>query len=70
MNTPTQPSGGDRERDRAAIARALDASEQYFVQRDRMNATVHLAPVRYSPVTELVQQGREAAARLEAAADA
>lgn len=67
MNTPAQPSDGDR--DREAIARALDASEQFFMERDRMNAMVHLAPVRYSPVTELVQQGREAAARLEAAAD-
>lgn len=68
MNTPEQPSGSDQ--DRRAIARALDASEQYFAQRDRMNAVVHLAPVRYSPVTELVQQAQEAAARLEAAADA
>jgi len=68
VNTPAQPSDGDR--DREAIARALDASEQYFMERDRMNAMVHLAPVRYSPVTELVHQGRQAAARLKAAADA
>lgn len=68
MNLSTQPSGPGP--DREAIARALAASEQYFMERDRMNATVHLAPVRLSPVTELVQQDREACARLEAAADA
>lgn len=68
MNTPAEPSGADQ--DREAIALALDASEQYFRQRDRMNAIVHLTPVRYSPVTELVQQAQKAAARLEAAAHA
>jgi hypothetical protein len=68
VNPPAQPSGPSQ--DREAIARALAVSEQYFVERDRMNATLHLAPVRYSPVTELVQQAREACTRLEAAADA
>lgn len=57
-------------RDLAAIRRALTAAEEFFVRRDQMNAVVHLAPVRYSPVTELVQHGLEATGRLQEAARA
>lgn len=38
------------------VVQALQASEQFFAQRDLANAAVHLAPVRYSPITHLVRQ--------------
>lgn len=56
--------------DLAIVVRALEASDQYFAHRDQMNAAVHLAPTRYSPATALVQQGLDAAKRLQEAAGA
>lgn len=41
------------------VERALDEAEKMMTHRDRSNAAVHVAPVRYSPLTELVRQARE-----------
>jgi hypothetical protein len=46
------------------IRRALDTAEAFFRHRDEMNADVHLAETRYSPITVLVGEARDAAYRL------
>ncbi len=37
------------------IRDTLEVVEEFFVKRDEMNAQVHLAQVRLSPITERVQ---------------
>ena len=42
------------------MAGALDTAAAFFVARDEMNAHVHLAPIRLSPITVEVQEALEA----------
>lgn len=57
----------DSAHDMATVLEALKAAKHFMERRDQMNAAVHLAPVRYSPATELVQRGLEAAGHVRAA---
>lgn len=58
---------GDVGDDITRVITALEAAEQFMASRDQMNAAVHLAPVRYSPATDLVRSGLDAAGRVRSA---
>ena len=38
------------------IQDGLNAATKFFIARDEMNSFVHLADIRYSPITEQVAQ--------------
>jgi hypothetical protein len=50
--------------DAELISKALAAAAGYFVERDRMNALVHLSEVRWSPITDLVTEAAAVARRI------
>ena len=55
----------DEKREVIKITDALVKAHRFFVNRDTMNAAVHLAEtVRYSPLTSEVETAVEAAHRL------
>ena len=41
------------------IVNALRVATEFFIARDEMNSHVHLADVRYSPITEMSAQAHE-----------
>lgn len=51
----------DDERALEAVVRALEAAEHMAAHRDHSNAAIHLAEVRYSPITELLREALETA---------
>lgn len=50
--------------DLETVRRALAGAREMMTRRDEMNAAVHLAPVRYSPVTEVVVEALAALDRV------
>ena len=56
----------DEVRELEKVADALAAAHRFFLNRDTMNAAVHLAgSVRYSPLTSEVEAALEAVTRLK-----
>jgi hypothetical protein len=55
----------DEKREVQKISDALVQAHRFFLNRDTMNAAVHLAEnVRYSPLTSEIEAAAEAASRL------
>lgn len=46
------------EKDNVMMSDALLWCEEYFLSRDRMNAKIHCAPLRLSPITERILWAR------------